>query len=154
MDLLGFLVFTENKNNNRKFKLLTRYPQFNPDNRDTLHYIEHTVREYLLQSEPLTQYWTWNRGRDVYGCVSFCSGIDQYLVIIFSDTSQYYLENSLLTIQKYFEDEKMQHRLLNSLFSQDNERPLKIFKEYNGRISELLELRNAKYYSNDERFIP
>ena len=154
MDLIGFLVFSENKNSNRKFKLLTRFPPFNPDNRDTLHYLEHTVREYLLQSEPLTQYWSWNRGRDVYGCVSFCSGIDKYLVMIFSDTSQYYLENSLLTIQTYFEDEKMQHRLLNSLFSQDNGRALTIFKEYNGRITELLELRNGKYYSNDERFIP
>ena len=82
------------------------------------------------------------------------SGIDQYLVMIFSATSQYYLENSLLTIQTYFEDKKMQQRLLNSLFSLDAEHPNKIFMDYSGRISELLEVRNSKYYSNDEQFIP
>lgn len=154
MELLGFLVFTESNQKDRKFKLLTRFPPFNPDNRDTLHYLEHTVREYLLYSEPITQYWTWQRGMDVYGCVSFCSGIDQYLVICFSSNSQYYMENSLLTLQNYFEDKNMQYRLLNSFYSQDTELPLSIFKEYTGHISKLLELRNGKYYSNDEKFIP
>ena len=155
MDLLGFLVFSENAKNSRKFKLLTRFPPFNPDNRDTLHYLEHTVREYLYHSEPITQYWTWQRGpRDVYGCVSFCSGIDQYLVMCFRSNSQYYMENSLLTLQTYFKDRKMQHKLLNSLFSQDTERHLSIFKKYSDQISNLLEQRNGKYYSNDERFIP
>ncbi|MHA1110897.1 MAG: hypothetical protein ACTSRE_07315 [Promethearchaeota archaeon] len=155
MDLLGFLVFSESKSKDKKFKLQTRFPPFNPDNRDTLHYLEHTVREYLTHSEPITHYWMWDRGpRDVYGCVSFCSGIDQYLVLCFRSNSQYYMENSLLTLQTYFEDQKMQHKLLNSLFSQDTEHPLRIFKEFTGQISELLELRNGKYYSNDERFIP
>ena len=157
MDLLGFLVFTEDSKSNRKFKLLSRYPPFNPDNRDTLHYLEHTVREYLLNSDytSITHYWTWNRGaRDVYGCVSFCSGIDQYVVICFSSNSQYYMENSLLTLQTYFEDKKMQHRLLNSLFSQDKDKPLELFKEYSTQVSQLLETRNGKYYSNDEQFIP
>ena len=155
MDLLGFLVFTESTKKDRKFKLLTRFPPFNPDNRDILHYLEHTVREYLIHSSPITQFWTWHRGpRDVYGCVSFCSGIDQYLVMCFRSNSQYYMENSLLTLQTYFEDKNMQHKLLNSLYSQNNELPLSIFKEFTGHISELLELRNGKYYSNDERFIP
>jgi len=72
----------------------------------------------------------------------------------FRSNSQYYMENSLLTLQTYFEDQKMQHKLLNSLFFQDTERPLSIFKQYTVQISELLELRNGKYYSNDERFIP
>ncbi len=154
MDLLGFLVFTEDQKSNTKLKILTRFPPFNPDNRDTLHYLEYTVREYLLHTEPITHYWTWNRGRDVYGCISFCSGIDKYLVLCFSSNSQYYMENSLLTLQTYFENNKMQHRLLNSLFSQDNEIPLKKFKEYTSQISQLLELRNGKFYSNDEKFIP
>ena len=154
MDLLGFLVFTESSTKDKKFILQTRFPPFNPDNRDTLHYLEHTVREYLIHSEPITQYWTWPRGRDVYGCVSFCSGIDQYLVMCFSSNSQYYMENSLLTLQTYFKDKKMQHKLLNSLFFQDTDRPLQILKEYTIQISELLELRNGKYYSNDDQFIP
>jgi hypothetical protein len=154
MDLLGFLVFTENKTGNRKFKLSTRFPPFNPDNRDTLHYLEHTVREYLMTSEPITQYWTWNRGQDVYGCISFCSGIDHYLVMAFRSNSQYYMENSLLTLQTYFEDKKMQHKLLNSLLFLDTNRPSEIFKEYSDQLTELLESRNGKYYSNDERFIP
>jgi hypothetical protein len=154
MDLLGFLVFTENNTGNRKFKLLTRFPPFNPDNRDTLHYLEHTVREYLIHTEPITQYWTWNRDRDVYGCISFCSGIDHYLVLAFRSNSQYYMENSLLTLQTYFEDKRMQHKLLNSVLSLDKERPFNIFQQISGEISHLLELRNVKYYSNDEQFIP
>ena len=48
----------------------------------------------------------------------------------------------------------MQHKLLNSLFSQDKEEPLALFKEFSTQVSELLEVRNGKYYSNDERFIP
>jgi hypothetical protein len=154
MDLIGFLVFTESKKKDRKFKLLTRFPPFNPDNRDTLDYLEHTVRDYLALSKPITQYWSWDRGRDVYGCVSFCSGIDQYLVMCFTSNSQYYMENSLLTLQIFFEDKKMQHKLLDSLFSKDPKKPLSIFKEYSSQISEFLEVRNGKYYSNDERFIP
>ncbi|MBN2155502.1 MAG: hypothetical protein JW776_05630 [Candidatus Lokiarchaeota archaeon] len=156
MELLGFLVFTESYHNSKRmFKLVSRFPPFNPDNRDTLHYLELTVREFLLQSHPITQYWTWHRGgRDVYGAVSFCSGINQYLVMCFGSTSEYYLENSLLTLQKYLEDNKMQERLLNSLFSLDAELPLRILREFSTQISQLLKLRNAKYYSNDTVFIP